>query len=213
MASKADDPGNAMHTSWLPTLLVILVAAVPVANCDRRPGGNATSKAPVEDPPFSAEEEAVFSKVSARILKHGELLDSDIDAIRSAMTSFFERTGVHWTRSQVRSFIGEMNLVTRYNQALGRCLLYSIDSGQPSVFSDYTELRSKLERRGFARASKLDSDYELIIATAYGRESVDEHGQRHAPLTREAILESIRNLDRQDESYRKLELVLLEFSP
>jgi len=86
----------------------------------------------------------------------------------------------------------------RYNFELARCMLLAFDSKQPFFSGDLETLVKQIRQIGF-RESKIEADLRHVISCAYQTPWEDEFGKAYHPLTREEILEGMK----QCEVHRK----------
>lgn len=162
-------------------------------------------------PALSMAENSTFSRVIGKAFQT-TLADADLDSVRSVCQHYMTRTGTRMTRAEVAALEDLLTLTYRYNAELGRCLLISLDSGQPFASKAYGELAQQMVATGYARNAKIDSDRSLLASTARRTRSTNEFGEEFAPLTRDSILANSAHLEAIRPNFDKIAEVLGAFA-
>jgi hypothetical protein len=171
----------------------------------------ASGSEPGQIPALSAAENSTFSRVIGKAFQ-ATLVEADLDSVRSVCQHYTTRTGKRMSHAEVTALGDILTLTYRYNVELGRCLLLSLDSGQPFVSKAYGELALQMVATGYARKGKIDSDRSLLVSTARRTRSTNEFGEEFAPLTRESIMASNTHLDTAKPNFDKIAQVLGTFA-
>ena len=171
----------------------------------------ASGSEPGQAPALSAAENSTFSRVIGKAFQ-APLVEADLDSVRSVCQHYTTRTGIRMSRAEVTALGDILTLTYRYNVELGRCLLLSLDSGQPFVSKAYGELAQQMVATGYARKGKIDADRSLLVSTARRTRSTNEFGEEFAPLTRGSILASNAHLETVKPNFDKIAQVLGAFA-
>lgn len=156
-----------------------------------------------EYPALDSDETSVVSRVFSKAMR--EPLDQDdLAAYRQVLSHYASRTGKPLTQRDLDQLSEAMKISSDYHREMGRCLLMSIDQKKPFISTDLERLRKKMEDSGFVRKAKLDADFRNIESTANGTVLTDEFGHQHDPITREEVLQKLREDDIVDDNMKKI---------
>lgn len=159
-------------------------------------------------PPPTADEQDALSKISSKALEQ-PLTDEDLRLYKHIATEYGARTGRQVSRPEVEQFLHIMKVTIDYKRELGRCLLASIDQKQLFISAELEDLREKMRQIGM-RAEQLEIDFRKIESAGNQTPFSDEHGHEYYPLTREAVVQGLRQVDVADENFKKMAAILQE---
>lgn len=167
---------------------------------------------PVRDyPPTTVDEEEVLTRISSKAVQE-PLTQEDLTLYRNVVEKYGTRTGKFVVQPEIVEFLEIRDKTSRYKRELGRCLLISISSKRPFISGELKDLRQQMEKQALITSAKLDSDIRKLKSAANGTVSIDEQGIEYAPLTRDDVLQELKNIDMVDENFRRMAAVLEEVS-
>jgi hypothetical protein len=148
-------------------------------------------------PEMTTEEWSIYSSIWANGME-GPFTESDLNRLEEVIQSYHRRTQIDMTETQMALGLWLSDTALRYNFELARCMLLAFDSKQPFFSGDLETLVKQIRQIGF-RESKIEADLRHVISCAYQTPWEDEFGKAYHPLTREEILEGMK----QCEVHRK----------
>lgn len=168
-------------------------------------------KPPRDYPPTTAEEEDALNRISSKALEQ-PLTQDDLALYRNVVVKYGTRTGNLVLQPEIVEFLEIRKITSQYKRELGRCLLVSISSRRPFESTELKSLREQMQKQGLMAKAKLDSDIRKLKGAANGTATINEQGVEYAPLTREDVLQGLKNVDMVDENFRRMAAVLQEIS-
>jgi hypothetical protein len=162
-----------------------------------------TPKKSSDYPDLTAMEISELSQIIAK-LSEGPITDEDIGRFKQVNKDYFKRTGKTINEAQVKLLLHVNKTTSDYNHELGQCLLISYDTKEPFISTKLQSLRADMEKEGFVRKSKLDSDFRRVRSVAKREVFIDEFGDEQQPLTRDQIVNGIKSIDVLMENMDKL---------
>lgn len=135
------------------------------------------------------------------------LASEDIANYKAVVRDYSIRTARPPVETESEWLLRAANLDYEYQQELGRCILNSYDSREPFFSERLMALRPEVEKSG-RRHSKTQNDWRIITAAGRRTSWTDENGEVHEPLTREEILDGLRQTEMIKQ---KLDLISSSF--
>jgi hypothetical protein len=159
--------------------------------------------------PLDPADTSAMNEVFVRA-KSGALRAEDIERFREIHRRYVQRGGTQTTAEDAGAALQAAAVAVAYEKELSRCLLASLDDGQPFESAKLLKLRSQLTRMGRARAGKFEADTRLLVSTAQRTPFTDELGRTNPPLGRDRIEAHMAMADTIEDNFRRLVMVLQE---
>jgi len=142
--------------------------------------------------PELTEEEALDIKYISEKMMSVPLEDEDLKRISDINNNYKERTGLPFTEDQIELYLSFINTNNQYKIEFGNCLLRSFDTKKPFISDKLNKFSNEMRHLSLIRKSSIDANFRLIMSTAAGDVWTDENGKKYHPLTRERILNKIK---------------------
>ncbi len=162
-------------------------------------------------PELTAEELSEMSLVSGKAMRE-PLEDEDLKRFTKVVADYSRRVARPLSKQDLWIFAMLLETTYQYDYELGRCLLHSIDGGEPFVSNDLERLRQLMETQGFARKAKLDADYRKIVSAARGKIFTDEFGNQYHPTTRQDVLDGFEQIEMVKGNLDKISAALEDWT-
>lgn len=156
-----------------------------------------------EYPALNAEEESVVSRTLSKAMRE-PLTENDLTAYRQALSHYAKRTGNPLTRRDFEQFSEAARISSEYHREMARCLLLSIDQKKSFISTELERLRKIIEDTGLVRKTKLDADFRNIDSAVNGTTVTDEFGHEHYPITRDEVLQKLKQDDIVDDNMKRI---------
>jgi hypothetical protein len=155
---------------------------------------------------------AEFSVLSSVINKRQPLQESDLNALRTMVKSYYARTRHYFTGQDVKSMTSGFIAANSYYYALAQSMLISWDGGQYQTTKEFDSLYRQMQQDGERKPAKLVHDQDRIrLAARHSPFETDEGGTQHR-LDRTQIVNSMSQIKVAMENGDKIVSVLKEMA-
>ncbi|HEU5234472.1 MAG TPA: hypothetical protein VFU50_16550 [Terriglobales bacterium] len=148
---------------------------------------------PESYPELTIDETDRLSQVIGKAMQE-PLTPKDVASYKAVVRAYSIRTSRPPVEAEGEWLLRAANLDYEYQRELGRCILNSFDSREPFFSERLLTLRPEVEKAG-RKSSKTENDWRIITAAGHRSSWTDESGEIHEPLTREEILDGLRQTE------------------